>query len=422
MIPKIIHQMAPEDKSKWSKLWHTCQKSVLDNFSDFAYEMWTHERVNNFVRTEYSQWFEAWSSLPLEIMKIDIARLMIIHKYGGIYLDMDVFVYKNFYSELTSDICLVGTFSEDTSVDPCENFLFAGIPNHNFWIYSFKDCFERLKNFNVDEIKKATLKENCQINVEIVNYVCGQSHLSDIYLKYKRQYDIKVLPFEYFNQSFQSYDPCYFTKHMFTGIWGKEYYDAVDNVDEQYVKDRGIDIKLDDFDFYTNYQTYRDFEIFPSLVTIFQNTLKLEQKKQLLKDGQLTDEIKSVLNSKIEQYRKKFSLPKVEITLCEGKEIEPKGKIYKSSVYPHLVGVLFPMLHNGHIELQIDNPNNALFGISDYLHLKKQELTKYSYGFYKWPTYSGDFFVFPSWLNFRLLNSTDKVRLAVLFEISFILE
>ena len=107
-IPKIIHHIAPEDQKRWHPIWVDCYNSWKTNFleNEYQYILWNDDNdIDSLIKNDYSQYWETYKNLPLHTQKIDFARIAILHKYGGIFTDMDVYCYQNFYEELTIKDC-----------------------------------------------------------------------------------------------------------------------------------------------------------------------------------------------------------------------------------------------------------------------------------------------------------------------------
>jgi mannosyltransferase OCH1-like enzyme len=99
-IPKIIHQTAPADESKWPHVWKTSQKTWKKHFPDFEYIMWTDEDLDSFIETEYPWFYDTYMSYDVNIKRIDAARYFILYHYGGMYADMDMSCKDNFWHEI----------------------------------------------------------------------------------------------------------------------------------------------------------------------------------------------------------------------------------------------------------------------------------------------------------------------------------
>ena len=130
MIPKIIHQTGP-DEQKWHPIWKECSESWKSIFPDFQYVYWTDDDLRNLVKEQYSEFIELYDGFPHHIMRVDFARFCILHSYGGIYTDLDVYCYKNFYDLLKRNLYIVESW--DDWGEKVQNSLMISTPNQEFW-------------------------------------------------------------------------------------------------------------------------------------------------------------------------------------------------------------------------------------------------------------------------------------------------
>jgi mannosyltransferase OCH1-like enzyme len=72
-IPKIIHQTAPADRSKWHAIWTPCQKSWRTQFPDWEYKMWTDEDLEDLIKTKYS-----WLNINQEYWSMQMTHHLLI--------------------------------------------------------------------------------------------------------------------------------------------------------------------------------------------------------------------------------------------------------------------------------------------------------------------------------------------------------
>lgn len=97
MIPKIIHQT-----------WKTKQLPDIFNYmyehnvtcnNDFVFYLWTDdnsgENIDTFLKEKYPEIYKVFSNINLGVQKSDLARLAIMHYYGGIYIDLDILLLKS---------------------------------------------------------------------------------------------------------------------------------------------------------------------------------------------------------------------------------------------------------------------------------------------------------------------------------------
>lgn len=86
-LPKIIHQ-SWKTKSV-PKKWRASQQAWQKLHPNFQYKLWTDKDNLRLIETEYPELLHLYKSYPYPIMRVDLARYCILHKYGGIYCDLD---------------------------------------------------------------------------------------------------------------------------------------------------------------------------------------------------------------------------------------------------------------------------------------------------------------------------------------------
>lgn len=95
-IPKLIMQTwKSHDISSHSKSALHSRESLLKFASDYIYVLWTDNELVDFIRMEYPQYLKFYLSLKLNVKKADIARYLCIHRFGGIYSDLDITLSRN---------------------------------------------------------------------------------------------------------------------------------------------------------------------------------------------------------------------------------------------------------------------------------------------------------------------------------------
>jgi mannosyltransferase OCH1-like enzyme len=152
-IPKIIHQIWYQGYDKLPEKYHPMQQSWKDFHPHWAYYLWDREKIEQLIEESYPDVYDTYIKLPRMIQKIDFAKYIILHKYGGVYIDMDMkclkcldYLFKEypdknlFATELnigcTSKWCLsiwVATEGKYVNGPLYNNAFFACIPEHKFW-------------------------------------------------------------------------------------------------------------------------------------------------------------------------------------------------------------------------------------------------------------------------------------------------
>lgn len=134
--PKIIHQTAPGDKSKWNKVWSECQGTWLKKFPDWEYRMWSDEDIDTFVKEEFPEFYkEYFIKFEKNIMRFDTFRYLVLYKYGGLYADMDYECKENFESFIQDNnkVYLNGNDNPGVPDETCQNALMISNKGNKFW-------------------------------------------------------------------------------------------------------------------------------------------------------------------------------------------------------------------------------------------------------------------------------------------------
>jgi mannosyltransferase OCH1-like enzyme len=138
MVPKIIHQICGETPSR---LVEQCVSSwnCLMEKENFDIRYWDDYKLAIFINNNYPWAYNAFSNARNHAEAADISRYLLVHHYGGIYIDWDI--------HLNNVDGFMSLFNEETKgfvlVDPCNYTIasefFAGIPNENFFLEIVKD-------------------------------------------------------------------------------------------------------------------------------------------------------------------------------------------------------------------------------------------------------------------------------------------
>ena len=210
MIPKIIHQTAPKDKSRWHPIWETCQNSWKENFPEpeYSYKFWNDEDLLNLIKNDFPEYLQLYNDFGKDvILKVDFARYAILYKFGGIYADMDFMCKKNFYDQLSDNLVIVESSAVNEIV---QNSLMASQSHDERWLNVLENCKNYYYKFKNDN-------PNTKITGKYVIDITGPRLLS-------RALDIEtiqMLPKQFYNPySNQFNSNNIYTKHFGTGKWG----------------------------------------------------------------------------------------------------------------------------------------------------------------------------------------------------------
>lgn len=163
-IPKTIHQIWIGNRDKphyWSDTW---QHSFLEKYPDYKYVLWDNENTQRELK-KYPPLEMMYNHFQHYCYKADILRYIILHEYGGIYIDIDsIWNYKQNFDEI-----IINSIDKD-------NLFISETPNEN----KYSKCY--LTN-NVIGCNKNNIHMK-----EILNALQGM-----LYNYHSRKYDIKIL-------------------------------------------------------------------------------------------------------------------------------------------------------------------------------------------------------------------------------------
>lgn len=140
-IPRLIHQTW---KTRDVPLeFQALQRSWIDRNSGFEYRFWTDEDIGRFIAEEHPALLPVFHGYADPIARIDLARYLILRRFGGVYADLDFECLRPIDGLLEGRSFVVGLEPEEhgrlaKAVERglprilCPSFL-ASVPGHPFW-------------------------------------------------------------------------------------------------------------------------------------------------------------------------------------------------------------------------------------------------------------------------------------------------
>lgn len=192
-IPKIVQYCWFGGKEKPENV-QKCIRSWKQYLKDYQFIEWNE---NNFDVEAIPYSKEAYEEKKYAFVS-DVARVQGLLKYGGIYMDTDVEVYKDFENILNHE-CVLG-FEEKNYI--ATSFM-AAVPNHPL-IKMFCDLYSNLNFRNEEGII------NTETNVQKLTELLKSKGLICNGTKQEIDQNIVVYPQEYFSP--YDYINCYLKK------------------------------------------------------------------------------------------------------------------------------------------------------------------------------------------------------------------
>ncbi|CAF1132610.1 unnamed protein product [Adineta steineri] len=209
-IPEIIHQMWKTTDLSTYPINNSHNKWKLF-YPNYKFILWTDKQIEELIlKNDYKYLYSIYKSYFYSIQRADLARLIILHSYGGIYADLDVYpqdtnldklILKNasfIIGRSSTDICLVNHFLISEKHSNILNSILRKIFQKSFfnqiYILPYLEVFSTgsifLTNIIRNSIYFKSLKENSKLIIlshnQLSNYIfhdAGRSwHLFDGYL------------------------------------------------------------------------------------------------------------------------------------------------------------------------------------------------------------------------------------------------
>ena len=193
---KIIHQIwfgnipnKKEAKKTYEKLIKY-QKTWIINNPSWYYMLWNIPLTNNLVKEFYKHHESMYKNYPYQIQRCDTVRYFILHRYGGLYADMDYICYKSWdtvVNDYKKDLYLVETpnkFFNDLQVS---NSLMFSKPRHVFWDSLF---------IELEKNQSAPIYYSRHLTIM---FTTGPGIINRVFDHYKTRYNLNYYPYKLFH-------------------------------------------------------------------------------------------------------------------------------------------------------------------------------------------------------------------------------
>lgn len=196
---KIIHQVwfgTIPNKREAAKIYKSLKvyrESWINKNPNWFYISWNLENCEKLIKQFYPHHLEMYKKYPYIIQKCDAIRYFILHRYGGIYADMDYFCNKSWdevIKKYPGDIYLVETPNNtgNNKVHISNSLMYSAIKNHPYWNSIFIEM----------ELKKNSSYYYTSRHVTIM-MTTGPSIINRIFNKYKYRYKLNYYPYKLFH-------------------------------------------------------------------------------------------------------------------------------------------------------------------------------------------------------------------------------
>jgi hypothetical protein len=176
-------------------------KNIKLNFTDkeLKIKTWSEKDIIKLINSDYKEYKELYISLTDLRFKSDLARLFILYKYGGIYLDIDQDVLcdlNKFGIKSNNEICLVKSLENNNRIS--NGFMYVNKFQHEF----IKKCIDNYTN----SLKNNINYSGCDAITNVLNDI-NNNEYNILFLTENNTKDLKNCSSETeFNLSFYMFN------------------------------------------------------------------------------------------------------------------------------------------------------------------------------------------------------------------------
>lgn len=187
-IPKIIHQVwEGKNNTPIPKILVSMAERWKQYHQTWEYKLWTGDQLHQFVEDNYPYVIDKYNNYQYDVQRWDVIRYLILHTYGGLYIDLDYDCLNSIDKLLENKLCCFGEepllhkqyFNIECYIG---NAFMATIPNHPFFLKIIDDLL--VNQFNV---------ENKFLHV--LN-TTGPLMVTKLYNNYEHKNDVNIIPYE----------------------------------------------------------------------------------------------------------------------------------------------------------------------------------------------------------------------------------
>ena len=115
----------------------------------YEYKMWNLKDCEELIVEKYPQYIDLWTEFRYDIQRCDFIRYLILHSYGGWYVDCDVYPIQNLHS-IANNKQVFTSWNNDKDRKPY-NAVMGSVKNNPLFIKICNDIeFRTIQKQNIE--------------------------------------------------------------------------------------------------------------------------------------------------------------------------------------------------------------------------------------------------------------------------------
>lgn len=131
---KLIHQIWLQGEEKLPKRYKK-YSNMYKSMKDYNYTLWDDKSIRKLIKNKKPHLYEIYDGYEKWIMRVDLAKYIILQVYGGFYIDMDTYPKKSLNEIVNMSKgkpVIVGYKTTENPKYKIFSFVFPYILNNNF--------------------------------------------------------------------------------------------------------------------------------------------------------------------------------------------------------------------------------------------------------------------------------------------------
>ena len=185
----------------------------LNPYSNYMF--FTDKDIDKFIKNKYPQYLKIFYNLPFTIQKIDFFRYLAVYYFGGVYLDLDILLFKSVKNVSNDNKAVFPLeFSKNSDIILQKQGFNGLIGNYAFYSPKEHPFLEKIINNIINKRIKIS-KPNNNDNRKYVYYTTGPVIVTQSYIDLNFKNSVKIIePYPFKKSHFGDYG-----KHVKFGTW-----------------------------------------------------------------------------------------------------------------------------------------------------------------------------------------------------------
>jgi mannosyltransferase OCH1-like enzyme len=185
-IPQIIHQIwIGPDGQPMPELLSELANTWIQHHPDCQYILWGEDSLHELLQAKFPDLVQLMTSYAYEIQRIDVYKWLLLHEFGGLYVDLDCKCLRPIFPLFEDNSCVLSQNSEEGQ-SIIGTFFIASTPQNVF----VKEMIKNLSGHIENKLKNPA-------KADIVMSSTGTLYVTDQYNRYKEKDEILVLNYKH---------------------------------------------------------------------------------------------------------------------------------------------------------------------------------------------------------------------------------